>query len=69
MVHKRNKIEKAIKELDKEFLFWGNIPDVLEKNKIYDKEEVKKVLDELDIKNPKLRNFVYDQMELRKSDK
>ena len=63
MVHK---INKAVKELDKGYLFWGNITDVLEKNNIYKKNEIKQVLDELGIENKKLRHFVYDQMELKK---
>lgn len=59
-------IEKATRELDKSTMFWGNIPDVLEENKIYDKKDVKTVLDNLGIENKKLRHFVYDQMEARK---
>ena len=65
MVHKR-KVEKSIKELNREYLFWGNIPDVLEKNKVFDKKDIKKVLDELGIRNTKARKFVYEQMELRR---
>jgi hypothetical protein len=68
VTHKHS-ISKAVKELDKEILFWGNIPDTLEKHKIYDKKSIKEVLDELEIQNNKIRGFVYDQMKLREEAK
>lgn len=66
---KEKRIDKVITELDKNFLFWGNIPDTLGKYELYDRKSIKEVLDYLDNRKtplPKgLRSFVYDQMRLR----
>jgi len=55
---------KAIKTLEqKEFILWGEIANLFE-DLLLTKSEAKEVLDFLDIKNTKLRHFVYEQLEL-----
>lgn len=62
------KVQKAVKELNKpQYVFLGSVPDVLEKFKIFDKKEIKEVMDNtvFPLSN-KQRGFVYEQMETRK---
>lgn len=66
--------EKEVKKIVKIFnkhppIFVGNVADILEVNNIYDKKDVKKILDALTVTSPKQRGYIYEQMETRKERK
>ena len=63
-MEKKSAIKRAVKLLNDPRTMVGHVPEILIKTGIFDRKDIKKVLDELDVTDTKQRKWIYEQMKM-----